>query len=121
PSSDRQVTSRDATVTAVTRLASGPLRTVFRVDLELTLPAAAAGDRQSRSADTVAVPVSIEATLDAGAPRVAFMAAVDNHARDHRLRMLFPAAAAHIDTARADSAFDVVTRPARVPVPGVIK
>ena len=34
-------------------------------------------------------------------------------ARDHRLRMLFPTGAAHVDSARADTAFDVVTRPAR--------
>jgi alpha-mannosidase len=67
------------------------------------------------------VPVSIDATLDAGSPRLAFSVAVDNRARDHRLRILYPTGASQVDSARADTAFDVVTRPARVPVPATSK
>jgi len=67
------------------------------------------------------VPVSIEATLDAGSPRVVFGVGLDNGARDHRLRLLFPTGASHVTTARADTAFDVVSRPARVPVPATVK
>jgi len=66
-------------------------------------------------------PITIDATLDAGAPRLAFAVSVDNHSADHRLRMLFPTAAAAVDTARADTAFDVITRPARIPVPDTIR
>ena len=121
PASDRRVTTADARVMGVTQLSSGPLRAAFRVDLELPLPIAASGDRSSRAADIVAVPVSIDATLDAGAPRVAFSVTVDNRANDHRLRILFPTGAAHVDSARADTAFDVVTRPARVAAPAEIK
>jgi alpha-mannosidase len=69
----------------------------------------------------VTVPVTIEATLDAGSPRVAFAVTVDNRARDHRLRMLFPIGASHVETARADTAFDVITRPARIPIPATIR
>ena len=105
----------------MTRLSAGPLRAAFRVELELPLPIAASRDRSARAADLVTVPVSIDATLDAGSPRVAFSVAVDNRANDHRLRILFPTGAAHVDSARADTAFDVVTRPARVPVPAAIK
>jgi mannosylglycerate hydrolase len=121
PASDRRVTSADARVKAVTRLCAGPLRAAFRVDLELPLPIAASSDRASRAAGVVTEPVSIEATLDAGSSRVAFTVSVDNRASDHRLRILFPAGAPHVDTARADTAFDVVTRPARVPTPPTIK
>jgi mannosylglycerate hydrolase len=121
PASDRLITSAGARVTAVTRLSAGPLRASFRVDLELALPARASSDRRQRSTETVAVPVSIEATLDAGVPRVAFTVSVDNRANDHRLRMLFPSGAAEVKTARADTAFDVVTRPARQAVPATIK
>jgi mannosylglycerate hydrolase len=121
PASDRRVTSADARVKGVTQLSAGPLRAAFRVDLELTLPAAASRDRASRSSDAVTVPVSIDATLDAGSPRVAFSVSVDNRASDHRLRIVFPIGASHVDSARADTAFDVVTRPARVPVPATIK
>jgi hypothetical protein len=121
PASDRRVTTADARVTGVTQLSAGPLRAAFRVELELPLPGAATGDRASRSDDIVTVPVSIDATLDAGSPRVAFSVAVDNRARDHRLRILYPTGASQVDSARADTAFDVVTRPARVPVPATIK
>jgi mannosylglycerate hydrolase len=121
PASDRRVSNADARLTGVTRLSAGPLRAAFRVDLELPLPIAATGDRSSRSAETVTMPVSIEAALDAGSPRVAFTVTVDNRASDHRLRILFPTAAAEVDSARADTAFDVVTRPARVPVPAAIR
>jgi len=121
PASDRRVTSADAGVKKVTRLSAGPLRAAFRVDLELTLPAAASRDRASRASEAVTVPVSIDATVDAGSPRVAFSVSVDNRASDHRLRIVFPIGASHVDSARADTAFDVVTRPARVPVPATIK
>ena len=38
-----------------------------------------------------------------------------------RLRLLFPTGAASIDSARADTAFDVITRPARIAVPETIR
>ncbi len=91
------------------------------MELELPLPRAASADRKARSSDTVNVPVTIDATLDAGSPRVAFSISVDNRAHDHRLRLLFPTGAASVDRARADTAFDVITRPARVPVPATIR
>ena len=121
PASDRRVTSADARVTAVSRVGGGPLRAGLRVELELPLPRSASADRKSRAAETVMVPVTIEATLDAGSPRVAFAVSVDNRAGDHRLRLLFPTGAALVDTARADTAFDVITRPARIPVPEKIR
>ncbi|MCU1383097.1 MAG: hypothetical protein JWL71_1794 [Acidobacteria bacterium] len=121
PASDRVVTSKDARVTRVTRLGGGPLRAGLRVELELPLPRAAGADRNSRATDEVATPVIVEATLDAGSPRVALTVSVDNHSADHRLRLLFPTGAAAVETARADTAFDVITRPARVPVPDTIR
>jgi mannosylglycerate hydrolase len=121
PDVDGRVTSADARVTRIARVSAGPLRASFRVELELPLPSAADPDRGRRASDTVAVPVSVEATLDAGAPRVVFGVSVDNRARDHRLRILFPSGASHVTTARADTAFDIVSRPARVPVPSTVK
>jgi alpha-mannosidase len=121
PATDRTVTNAQAQVTRAARVAAGPLRATIRVDLELPLPIAAGSDRRHRAADVVAVPVSVEATLDAGSPRVTFAVFVDNHASDHRLRIMFPTGVNRVATARADSAFDVVTRPARVAVPRTIK
>jgi len=121
PAADRRVTNADARVTRVSTVATGPVRTMLRVELELPLPRAAAADRQSRTSETVTVPVSIDATLDAGSPRVTFAVSVDNRASDHRLRVLFPTGAANVETARADTAFDVISRPARQPVPAMIR
>ena len=121
PAADGRVTNADARVTGVSRVAAGPLRASLRVDLELPLPAAASADRRRRADEHVPVLVTIEAALDAGSPRVAFTVTVDNRASDHRLRVLFPTGAARVATARADTAFDVVTRPARQEVPAAIK
>ena len=121
PASDRRVTSADAHVTSVSRVSAGPLRAALRVELELPLPRTASADRKSRAAETVMVSVTIEATLDAGSPRVSFAVSVDNRAGDHRLRLLFPTGAASVETARADTAFDVISRPARIPVPEKIR
>jgi mannosylglycerate hydrolase len=121
PASDRRVTSADARVTGVSRLGGGPLRAGLRVELDLPLPRSASADRSARATELVVLPVTIEATLDAGSPRVAFAVSVDNRATDHRLRLIFPTGATSVDTARADTAFDVITRPARIPVPDTIR
>jgi alpha-mannosidase len=121
PASDRRVTSADARVTGVSRIGGGPLRAGIRVELELPLPRSASADRRSRSDEVVSIPVTIDATLDAGSPRVAFAVTVENRAADHRLRLLFPTGATSVDSARADTAFDVITRPARIPVPETIR
>src|SRR4051794_14490532 len=121
PASDRRMTSSDAKVTSVSRIGGGPLRAGLRGELELPIPRSCSADREARSPDLVSTPVTIDATLDAGSPRVTFSIAIDNRATDHRLRLLFPTGAATVDTARADTAFDVITRPARIPVPATIR
>ncbi len=105
---------------AARRVCAGPLRVTFRIELELSLPASARADRRARDTSMVATPIRIDATLDAGSPRVTFTVTVDNTARDHRLRMLFPTGAVTVASARADTAFDVVTRPARRDVPTTV-
>jgi alpha-mannosidase len=121
PASDRRVTNAEAQVAGPSRVVAGPLRATLRVELELPLPVAATADRRRRGSETVAVPVTVEATLDAGSPRVTVAVSVDNRARDHRLRLCFPTGADAVETARADTAFDIVTRPARLAVPATIK
>ena len=121
PAVDRRVTSVDARSIRVSRPVVGPLRTTLRIELDLPLPVSAAADRRSRGGDVVSVPITIEATLDAGSPCVFFTITMENAARDHRLRMLFPTGTDRVATSRADSAFDVVTRPARREVPATIR
>src|SRR5262249_5497602 len=120
PIIDRRLTNADARATSVGRVVQGPLRSTLRTEFELPVPRAAAADRSARAPETVPVRVTIEATLDKAAPRVAFTVVVDNRASDHRLRLIFPTGSSRVATARADTAFDVVTRPARQRVPDTI-
>ncbi|MDJ0864962.1 MAG: hypothetical protein QNK03_02565 [Myxococcota bacterium] len=73
------------------------------------LPAGLRADRAARSEEMVALQVEVEARVAPGVPRVDLCVRVDNTARDHRLRLLFPVpgAATHADAA---STFDVVRR-----------
>ena len=88
----------------------GPLRATFRVELDFVLPVAIERDRVRRSADRVTCPITTYVTLHAGSPRVDFRTVVDNRARDHRLRALFPTEleALHSD---AEAQFCIVDRP----------
>ena len=93
----------------VTVLERGPLRATLRVQATLRLPVSAAPDRKSRSKRTVAVPVTTRISLGAYSRSVECETTVDNRARDHRLRVLFPAGI-RTDRVRADSQFCIVER-----------
>jgi alpha-mannosidase len=121
PASDRRVTSADATDVRIARVQAGPARTVFRVDAVLPLPLSATNDRSGRSGETVPNAVTLFVTVDADSPRVGFDVTVNNQSRDHRLRLLFPVGADVIADVRAETAFGVVQRPARRPVPTEIR
>ncbi|MGE0455265.1 MAG: alpha-mannosidase [Vicinamibacteria bacterium] len=121
PPADRRVTSAAARVLAVRRVEPGPLRASLRVDLELDLPSRATDERGARSDETVTLPIQLRVTLDAGSPRIDVRLGVLNRARDHRLRVLLPSGAPSVSTARSDSAFDLVERPARRPQPAAVQ
>jgi alpha-mannosidase len=105
----------------ITRVHAGPIRAAFRVDLVLPLPASASPDRSSRSSDVEPNRVNILVTLDAASPRVGWHVTLDNRARDHRLRLLFPVGAESIAYVRAETAFGVARRPPRREVPAEIR
>ena len=115
PAVDTAVTHPSA-VSATVELA-GPLVAAVRIDLTLRVPESASGDRRSRSAALVDLHLTLRVAMTAGSPRIDFELALTNTARDHRVRVLFPTGAERVEFARADSAFAVVTRPARREVP----
>ena len=120
PRTDRRLTNTDARLVSAACVTDGPLRKTLRAEIDLPLPRAAAADRSRRADETVNARITIDATLDKASPRVAFTVTVDNPASDHRLRITFPTAAARLESARADTAFDVVSRAARQRVPDTI-
>lgn len=95
----------------------GPARATLRVTRTYLLPAACAPDRQARAAEQVTCAVTSEVSLAAGGRRVEIRTTVENTARDHRLRALFPVpfVATHAD---AEGTFEVTRRLARQPAPG---
>jgi len=121
PAADVRVTSSHARPVAVRLLAAGPLRATLAVELDLPLPPEALSGGEGRSPERTGMPVSVRVSLEAGAGRVSWSASVDNQVRDHRLRVLFAVGAAAVATARSDSAFAVVQRPARRPVPDHVR
>lgn len=102
-----------ATLRGVT-LARGPVQQTMTAALALTVPASLSADRKSRSKETVELLVTTMVTLTTGVPRVDIHTRVDNRAKDHRLRVCFPAPF-HTDAASHDGHFEIVKRPIGVP------
>jgi alpha-mannosidase len=88
----------------------------IEVRLRMRVPRELSADRASRSARTVALPVTLTLRLAQGLDRIDVDVEVDNTARDHRLRVAFraPFGARHFEV---ESALEVVERPI-APKPG---
>lgn len=108
PAMDKVVTSSGGKA-RVARIERGPLRAALRVDVTMKIPVSATPDRKRRSATTVATTVSTKIFLTAGSRAVECETTLDNRARDHRFRVLFPAGVS-TDRVFADSQFCVVER-----------
>jgi alpha-mannosidase len=121
PARDLCLTTRgaDRAKARTSVLSRGPLRGAVRIETVLEVPKSATPDRQSRSRDTASIRFAIDVEINQGSPVVSCRLKVDNRASDHRLRVLFPTGAGAVTESRADSAFAVVSRPARRPEPAV--
>lgn len=119
----------DVTLTTVGQPATVTLkerttfRTVYEIAREWTIPAS--GDdrleqernefvpflqrKAGRSEQTVTLPITTVVTLESGVPTIRMQTRVDNRAKDHRLRVLFPT---DINTPvhRVDSVLEVAVR-----------
>lgn len=89
---------------------SGPALAAVAIEHELALPAGLTADRRRRGDVCVPTRVRTEASLAAGGRWVELRTEVDNHVRDHRLRVVFPTGVAAEDV-EAYGHFDRVTRP----------
>ena len=85
------------------------MRATWQVDLDLLVPDRAEHNSKDRSPNNVVLPISTSIILKKGSRLLELKTVIDNHARDHRLRVLFPTDIP-TDYAFADSAFDVVKR-----------
>ncbi|HEX7619869.1 MAG TPA: glycoside hydrolase family 38 C-terminal domain-containing protein, partial [Anaerolineales bacterium] len=110
PAADRVTAARLKRVS----ITLGPVQQTLELELDLTTPLSLALDRKSRSKEQTALPITTTVTLSNGVPRVDIHTKVDNRARDHRLRVHFPAPFA-AETGSHDGHFEVVDRKVGVP------
>ncbi|NWG15243.1 MAG: hypothetical protein HXY41_01285 [Chloroflexi bacterium] len=75
------------------------------------LPARLNDARQRRLEETRLCPLTVDLILRDGSRRLELEVTFDNHASDHRLRVLFPTDLAQVETAHSAMQFDVMTRP----------
>lgn len=93
----------------VTMIESNTLRGVYRIDLEMTIPAAATIDGKDRLQEKRVIPISTWLTLEKDCPYLKLRTELINEARDHRLRVNFPSYV-RSNLAHVESAFAVEER-----------
>ena len=109
PHYDRIIKSGTASVVNVSISASGPLVGSFTVEHRLTVPSKLAENRRCRTEETTTIDIKTTVTLKAGSKHLEFDTFVNNRAKDHRLRVLFPAGI-QTDFSHAEGTFTVNKR-----------
>jgi len=92
----------------------GPLQGTLRIDLDFYVPAQKRAENK-RTPQTVALPVTIFVTLLEHSPTLDIQIELENRAKDHRLRVLFPSGIKNAERSFAEGQFDVLSRPIEVP------
>ena len=95
---------------------SGPVKATLRISGRWSLPGACAASRAERSARSTICPIVSEISLIPGSRRIDIHTSVENKAKDHRLRVVFPLPYT-VDQVAAEGTFEVRTRPVAQPVP----
>ena len=96
------------------RIERGSVQQALTLSLELRTPLELNPDRRGRSPHMATIPINCRVTLAGGAGRVEIHTRVDNRARDHRLRVHFPAPFG-VSEAKHDGHFEVVRRAVGIP------
>ena len=86
-----------------------PLLATVKVSFNLSIPESLTSDRKHRSEKRIDCPVVSYITVKQGSSRVDIVTEIDNKAKDHRFRVLFPT---DLETGHsfADGQFDVIQR-----------
>lgn len=93
----------------ISKLVDSSLVQTFAIDFDWELPKEISRDRRTRSNETVTCKIHSELTLKKNSRLLEIKTIIDNRAKDHRLRILFPT---NLDTDHswAGSQFDIVKR-----------
>jgi alpha-mannosidase len=112
PRKDRIINTR-GTKANVRIVEKSPFSALFKVTYRMAVPESLSADRKSRGQRFVTIPIESLVRVTAGSKRVDITTTVDNRAKDHRLRVIFPSGikATH---SHADNKFDVISRRIRI-------
>ncbi len=97
-------------------LNSGPVCATLRVSGRWALPNSCTASRQERSSRITVCPIVSDITLIPGVPHVNIHTSIENRAKDHRLRVVFPVSYI-VEHSVAEGTFEVRTRPVVQPRP----
>ncbi|HVB22580.1 MAG TPA: glycoside hydrolase family 38 C-terminal domain-containing protein [Ktedonobacteraceae bacterium] len=95
-------------------IASGPVRATLHVSCRWSLPTSCSADRSERSGRMVSCSIVSEIVLVPGRHRIDIHTSIENKAKDHRIRVMFPTFYTVEDVA-AEGTFEVRTRPVSLP------
>ncbi len=96
----------------------GSVYSMLRVQGRWSLPSACTSDRKGRTATIAECRITSEIRLVPGIRRIDIHTSVDNQARDHRLRVIFPVPY-EVEHVAAEGTFEVRTRPVETLPQGV--
>ncbi len=113
PVNDQQISSTAAS-SEIMLVHNGPHQCTFRVRTHVQVPERFDHGQRGRARTFVELVYDSEVTLRAGGDRIEVTTLVNNTARDHRVRVLFPSGA-KAKTFLSDGAFDVVERDIALP------
>jgi hypothetical protein len=106
-----QVCSTEGAVARISHVGNGVGVQRLRIEHDLTLPVGLNEGRNRRRSDVSVSPMQVDLILRDGSRRLEIEITLENRAKDHRLRMLFPTDLVGVDIAHSAMQFDVVTRP----------
>ncbi|MBX3727815.1 MAG: glycoside hydrolase family 38 [Candidatus Sumerlaeia bacterium] len=109
PAANDQTWVSTGSPAAIALVENGPNVAAFRIRQKMSVPAAFDFKAMRRTEEHTELTIETTVRLRRGADHVELEVAIDNSARDHRLRVLFPSGA-RAKSYLADSAFDVVER-----------
>ena len=116
PPQDDRLISQPLEPPRIELVSAGPARATLRISGLWLLPAACNESRSGRSEESVSCAISSEVTLIPGMRRIDIQTSIDNAAKDHRLRVLFPVPFS-VEQVAAEGTFEVRSRPVAAPRP----
>lgn len=116
PDNDRLYTLDAGKVESVEITAVGALSQSITIHGVLQLPTGLTADRKARADDVIDCPFTVKATLCHGTDRIDFATHIENHAKDHRLQVEFPAGALCTHSS-GSAAFGVTQHPIEHVIP----